>query len=78
MSKADEARTQLRALALELHERAADAHAEGMALSRRSARIEQLADVCSDEQAVKFRDQLVDEGLLIVLELPASQPGDIN
>lgn len=65
-SPAEEARAQLRAAARELHVQAADAHAEGMYLEGQSARIEQLAQVLCDEEAVKMRDLFVAEGVMVV------------
>lgn len=73
---AEEARLQMQAAARELHVRAADAHAEGMYLESQSARIEQLARVLSDEEAIKMRDLFVAEGVMIVEEkLDMSSPG---
>lgn len=63
---AEEARLQMRAAARELHVRAADAHAEGMFLEAQSARIEQLAQVLSDEEAIRMRNLLVAEGVMTV------------
>lgn len=73
---AEEARLQMQAAARELHVRAADAHAEGMFLESQSARIEQLAKVLSDEEAIRMRDLFVAEGVIVVEErLDMSSPG---
>ena len=69
MSAADDGRAELRALAFELHGQAADAHTQGMALTRRASRIEQLADICTDDQVVDARDRFLEAGLLEVVEL---------
>lgn len=70
---AEEARLQMRAAARDLHHQAADAHAEGMYLEAQSARIEQLAQVLSDEEAIRMRDLFVAEGVIVV------EPGlDVN
>lgn len=61
---ADEARLQLRAAASALHQQAADAHAEGMYLEGQSSRIEQLAAILSDEEALKMRNLFVEEGVI--------------
>ena len=58
-SAADIARNELVMLALQTQERALDAHTEGMSLLRRATRIEQLAAICTDEQVLKLRDQLL-------------------
>lgn len=63
---AEEARLQMQGAARELHVRAADAHAEGMYLESQSARIDQLARVLSDEEAIKMRDLFVAEGVIAV------------
>lgn len=73
---AEQARMQLRALALELHGKSVDKHVEGMALSRRAARVEQLSEVATDAQAIRFRDALIEEGLLVVLPAINSPSGD--
>lgn len=56
----------MRAAAHVLHMKAADAHAEGMYLEAQSARIEQLAQVLSDEEVVKMRDLFVAERVITV------------
>lgn len=61
---AEEARLQMKATAHALHIKAADAHAEGMYLESQSARIEQLASVLSDEEAIRMRDLFVAEGVI--------------
>lgn len=61
---AEEARLQMKAAAHALHLKAADAHAEGMYLEAQSARIEQLAQVLSDEEVAKMRDLFVAEGVI--------------
>lgn len=65
----DEARAQLLAAAAVLHQRAADAHAQGMFLEGQSVRIEQLAEGVDDEDAVKIRDLFVREGVLEVRKI---------
>jgi hypothetical protein len=71
-SPADEARLQLHAASAVLHTQAADAHAEGMFLEGQSVRVEQLATVATDEEAIRIRDMFVREGLL---EIEAGGPG---
>lgn len=61
---ANEARLQLQAASHVLHTQAADAHAEGMYLEGQSVRIEQLATLLSDEEAIRMRDMFVSEGLM--------------
>lgn len=56
----------MKAAAHALHLKAADAHAEGMYLEAQSARIEQLAQVLSDEEVVKMRDLFKAEGVITV------------
>ncbi len=67
MASPDEAREQLEAYSKELHKRAANAHAEGMALERSSARVSQLAQIATDEMALRVRDAFVGEGCLAIL-----------
>jgi hypothetical protein len=61
---AQEARIHLYCFAREMFTRAADAHATGMSRLKTSTRIEQLADIVSDEMAVKVRDIFLSEGIL--------------
>jgi hypothetical protein len=63
----EEARLQLLSMAQELHQRAADAHAEGMYYEGQSARVEQLADIATGEQLLNMRDLFVKEGVVEVL-----------
>jgi hypothetical protein len=63
-AEAKNARDQLRLCSLEIYAKAVDKHAEGIALTRRATRIEQLAEVASDELAVQFLDALIGEGLI--------------
>lgn len=63
---AEEARLQMQAAARDLHIQAADAHAEGMYLESQSARIDQLAKILSDEEAIRMRDLFVAEGVIAV------------
>lgn len=64
LSRADEARAQLRAASEALHYQAAEAHSEGMYLERQSARLESLAEGLDDDDALRIRDMFVKEGLL--------------
>ena len=53
----------LKALADALYVQAADAHAEGMALTERSARIRQLAHILNEDEAAKLLHDLQEEGV---------------
>jgi hypothetical protein len=64
VSKSEEARLQLLAASYVLHQRAAEAHAQGMHCEYQSARVETLVNGCDDATLVQVRDILVEEGLL--------------
>lgn len=66
------ARDTLRLYSWELASQSADKHAEGIALSRTSARIEQLADIASDDQLDQLLASLIEEGAIV----PLSGGGD--
>ncbi len=53
----------LRLIADTLYVLAVDAHAEGMALAKRSARIEQLSYICNEEEAIRLLADLQAEGI---------------
>jgi hypothetical protein len=60
-----DARQRLQDIADALWIKAVDAHAEGMALIERSARLRQLSQICTtDEQAERMLVQLEQEGLV--------------
>lgn len=58
-----DSKSALRVIADLLYVQAADAHAEGMALTERSARIRQLAHILTDEEAAKLLHDLQEEGV---------------
>ena len=67
LSPADEARLHLRVCAHELHTQAAESHAEGVYFARQSARLDQLAEILSDDEVVKIRDSFVEEGAMEII-----------
>lgn len=64
VSRGEEARLQIKAAAHVLHQRATEAHLEGMFLEGQSVRLDQLSELAEDAEIVKLRNILVDEGVL--------------
>lgn len=58
------ARDDVKRIASELEQHAIAAHSQGISLSRRSARVEQLPTVGTDEQCTALFRALLDEGLI--------------
>lgn len=57
------ARERIKAAAVDLLEKASDAHAAGMVLAQRSARVAQLGRILTDEGAETLADAIDREGL---------------
>lgn len=67
LTRADEARLQLRVCSEMLHAQALEAGDEAMYLERQSARVEAIAEGVDDDGAILVRDLFVQEGLLEIL-----------
>lgn len=64
MSAKKPARERIKAAAMDLLEKASDAHAAGMVLAQRSAMVAQLGRMLSDEQAEELADEIDRQGLV--------------
>lgn len=79
LDPSEEAKIQLAAYAVELHEKAANAHVEGMHLEAQATRVSILLEVATPEDLIKSRDRFVAEGLMQVEKVevvPMTKGGD--
>lgn len=69
LSRAEEARAQIKAASQTFHHMAATAHSEGMFFEGQSARLEMLVEGVEDDEIIQIRDSFVEGGVLEYLDI---------
>lgn len=69
------ARERIKAAAMDLLEKASDAHAAGMVLAQRSAMVAQLGRMLSDEKAEELAEAIEREGLVTLTDAKLNSIG---